>query len=399
MFFDPSKWRKPTNTELVHYLDFLNEESSTRKRGSIFGFRSQLSPLFCYKYFYARFGPPNGPQTFFKKTNDSDNLIHWDYIVVASTEYLWIQSVGREIHVFTSRGRVGPKQWARWVKALKADAKNHGSHMRKVAEKLEKWSLISSRFSRVAAAAAEHHEILMETIGTPIFAPPNRSSGRGIDNYTKATTSLRDRANKVYNSVLALDLMTPILVEAYINLIIFILVKPGIRGNKRRMEALVRSPIDVRVLDLPLKCDHFSADVDDQAPEFKAFKRIMDRRNDIIHANISDATDVVETVYFDGFTPLFPEPADGLFDMWRRKEEMYDVAGVLERYIQIHDFMIYLEELLVPKIRYEVAAIVEQSEIGFDRRRKRLGRLFPNHVAMMLIPLRFDDDYPGIWGS
>lgn len=316
-FLKPDAWRLPTVIDAQRYRERLEAQPGSQTKGSAFGFRKQISPLFLYKYLHARFGDPNGFMTFLKKPRDSDNLVHWDYLIFFDEDYLNIQSVSREIQVFTSRPNVRPRLWAEWVRVLKSDAPRYAGQMGEIAKRFEKWSLMSLRFARIADAAAEHHEILVDAGPPPTLDPPKRSSKRAIATYTSRLKRLGARANLLYNSTLALDLMTPILAEAFINLIIFILAKPEIRDHPRRMDSFLRQQIDLRVFDLHLKCDHFISQVDEASPTFRAFKKVMDRRNDIIHSNVNANKDTIETVFFDGYTPLFPQPADALFDMWR----------------------------------------------------------------------------------
>lgn len=50
--------------------------------------RNEIAPSDLYCYLHARFGPPNGPQDFFRK-DSSDNLVHWEWMLRAGTG--WIQ--------------------------------------------------------------------------------------------------------------------------------------------------------------------------------------------------------------------------------------------------------------------------------------------------------------------
>jgi len=48
-------------------------------------------------YLKARFGEPNGFQTFLRR-DSSDNWIHWDFNLKAAGEGIWIGGTYREVH-------------------------------------------------------------------------------------------------------------------------------------------------------------------------------------------------------------------------------------------------------------------------------------------------------------
>ncbi len=49
--------------------------------------------------------------------------------------------------------------------------------------------------------------------------------------------------------------MTPVLAEAFINLVIFIMRKDELKRNQRQYDEYIRQQIDTRVFDLHLKCN------------------------------------------------------------------------------------------------------------------------------------------------
>ena len=80
---DVEAWRLPTKDEMLATIDshierYKNKHTKSRPRNSILAVRQHLSPVDMYCYLKARFGTPNGFQTFLR-TDSSDNLIHWDF--------------------------------------------------------------------------------------------------------------------------------------------------------------------------------------------------------------------------------------------------------------------------------------------------------------------------------
>ncbi|MEX0284064.1 MAG: hypothetical protein AB3N23_05590 [Paracoccaceae bacterium] len=395
MIFEPEHWEKPSPREMLDFMDRL--KTPEKPTGSMLVFRKQLSPLTVYKYLVARFGQPYGFQTMAKKTNDSDNLFHWDYLLKAGDTWIHIQGGNRDVHVAVFGKPMSTKKWVKFARALKGDFGRCGREMAAVDATFEKWVIVSNRFALIADTCAGFHAVLTDEKDAPDFAPGKRRSEAGTKRYYKHIEKVGKRADRVFSASLSLDLITPVLAEAFINLIIFMSRKDELKRNPRQYDHYVRQPIDTRVFDLHLKCKHFTAGVDPNCDEYKDFKRVMDRRNHNLHGNIDPSKDAIETVYFDKFTPLYERGADPILELFKNKEAVFDVAGVLARYHDVHTFLRYVLGLLKEKPRAEIELIMEESTFGYDISRERVGRLFPSHEVMMVMPLKYDDELNIDW--
>jgi len=396
MIFEPEKWEKPEPGEMAAYFD-RPKATKGKPTGSILVFRKHLSPLDVYKYLVARFGPPYGFQTFVKKQGDSDNLIHWDYLIKAGSSMIWIQGGNRDVHVHVSGKIMSPKDWVQLAKALKGDFGRCGPEMTKVGATLQGWSIVSNRCAMIAAACAGFHEVLTDEADAPDFMPYKRTTRAGIKRYQRQIEKMGERANRVFSASLSLDLITPVLAEAFVNLVIFLTRKDELKQNPRQYEHYIRQPIDTRVFDLHLKCNHFTGGVDPESEDYKAFKRVMDRRNHNLHGNIDPAKDAIETVYFDNFTPLFQKGADPILELFRKKESVFDVPGVLRRYQDVHSFFHYVLGLIEEKPRAVIEMLMSDETFGYDASRNRAGRLFSEFEVMMILPHNYDDELKVDW--
>ena len=390
-FLSPETWRNPTTSELTSFLEDRTEHN--KPVGSIFGFEKILDPYFCYRYFYARFGPPNGMLTFLRKPNDSDNLYHWDWLIKAGDGDIYVVGAGRHVHVMTSLPRVGPKTWLAWGQNLKKSTGRHRVEIGRVSDLFEKWLVLPNRYARLADVAAVHYERLQSYAENLNNWPPKRSSERGLKAYQKFIQRKAAEIDETYSAALSLDLITPVLAEAYINLLIFICANEETRGSDRRMSSFIRQNVDLKVLDLHLRCRGFIEPVEEGSAEFKMFKRIMDRRNDIVHSNINPSRDAVETVYFDKFTPLFAEGVEELASYFKQEEKLIDVSGVMQRYVELHSFFIYIRDRMESSYRTAFELVLESATFGYDQKRNKTGVLFPNYVAAGMMPMRFGSDY------
>src|SRR3546814_15437523 len=78
-----------------------------------------ISPFDAYTYLHARFGAPNGLQTFLAR-NDSDNLFHWDYYLKAGDAILQFIGATEEVHVWFE-GRFSDADCLTFIANMRAD--------------------------------------------------------------------------------------------------------------------------------------------------------------------------------------------------------------------------------------------------------------------------------------
>ena len=108
---DVLSWRAYTKEEMRAYLEemlkSLKDETRNPASGSLLAVRRAFSPVDVYCYLKARFGEPNGFQTFLAK-DSSDNWIHWDYNLKVDGDDIHISGTYREIHFRPFRELVGP---------------------------------------------------------------------------------------------------------------------------------------------------------------------------------------------------------------------------------------------------------------------------------------------------
>ncbi len=206
LIFEPENWTAPDKAQMLDWVNrFKGNSSSDFGKGSLLVFREHLSPLDVYKYLAGRFGPPNGFQTFIKKQNDSDNLIHWDFIIMAGEHRIWFQGGNRDVHVGITGKEMRPTEWVKFARNLKSDFGRCGGEMATVGKQLQKWTIVSNRFSLIADVCAEHHEVLIKNQGIPDFKPPKRTTGRGIKRYVKKIEGIGERASQLFNSSICLS--------------------------------------------------------------------------------------------------------------------------------------------------------------------------------------------------
>ena len=285
--------------------------------------------------------------------------------------------MSREIHFIVS-AKLTDADWRDLILAIKADYQRMATEKSAVLKSLERWVIFPNRFVEIGGVCADLYANIVHNIGG--FQAWKRASG------TKQGYSvlkrLTQRAARLHRSCLELSLLTPVLAEAFINMLILILCKPEIRANRRHFESFIRSQIDTKLFDLAHKCRGFVRPINEHEEAFKNFKRVMDRRNHSIHGNCDPEQEQIELVYFEDKRPLFKEPGDNIGKRLESMERLYEPELVKSNYENTHAFLNDLINHLEPNLIAEIRIILEDHYSGYNIDRKTMGHLFPDHVIV-----------------
>lgn len=398
---DVPSWRKLTRPEHRDYLNNISSQSLKRSGGDILSVRQRLSTLDMYCYLRARFGVPNGFQNILR-SDDSDNLVHWDFILRARDTDIYIMATSREVQ-FVIYEPMSDDDWKNLILAIKADFARVGPEKKTVLDGLEKWTLFPNKYAAIAGLCADHHAVITDVLadGDP-FAFDGRAAVSASDPPEDAQAAkarvIPSPDAALYGACLQLALLTPIMAEAFINMVILALCRPEVRNDKRRYDAFIREQIDLKIGDLSLRCQGFAKPVDMKTDVAKAFKRVMDKRNNSIHGNIDPVREGIETVYFDGKRPLYPEGGDHIGKFKASLARHYRPLEVVADYEATHMMLLEIIEALEPDLHEQLWAILGDAYPGFDERRQKVGKLFPDrYVGGYLQGMRYDDDLDVAW--
>jgi hypothetical protein len=407
--FDITLWRALSKREIVDFLKTLYENAKeqqsgqrkkTRKKrnGSGLIIRTHLTPLDVYCYLKARFGEPNGVQNYLRR-DDTDNLIHWEYQLQVRGVNMNIMGSDRQLHFWVGE-ILTDEQWKKLILIIKGDYKRVGAEKSRVLRGLEKWVVFPNKYVQIANVCQELYGDICDNIeGFEIYRPTSILRRKDAKARSLVAEKLSKRAGKLYGDCIQLALLTPILAEAFINLLILVLCRPETRNNKAAFERFLRSHIHTRIFALSEHCIGFATALDENTAGFREFKRVMDRRNHAIHGNIDPIRERLETVYFHGKVPVFSETGDHLGRYFEAMERLYAPQRVIDDYISTHSFLIEIVRNLEPMAGFQLWEVLEDPYPGYDARRQRAGILFPNYVVSGYpMGLRYDDELEVEWG-
>lgn len=399
-YFDPTIWRPFTQKEMLDYLDSSKEGGEkkrpsnldqTDRRDNILVVQKMTSPLDVYTYLKSRFGVPNGMQTILK-IDDSDNLFHWDYYLMAGDRRLFFIGATQEVHIWTQDALLD-KEWIQLINALKADYARAGKAKSQVTGTLEKWHVFPNQFLSIAnqcGKAFDELQISIEAMSNTVAQPKLSQDPKAYEERSRSMGKLYD---VVASSCIELGILTPVMFEAFIGLIIALTIKSDIKENDRLYKAFIRSQLDVKLYELHLKCNGFARAIRTDNPYMQRYWDIVNRRNDIIHGNIDPVKDAIEIIYFDGKIPLFKSGGDRIEAFHKSLERMYKPDSIIADYVATHEFIYDIIDHMDEKHQNSVVILMRDTQPGYDEKRKRYGHLFPNEVVTFAFDnMRYDSD-------
>lgn len=175
--------------------------------------------------------------------------------------------------------------------------------------------------------------------------------------------------------------MLPVMAEAFVNFIMYVLMRPEIRGDNRLRENAFRQPIDVRVKSLSLNCLGFAKSIDYSDPACGRYHSLVNERNDLLHGNVVIDKLKFNEVYFQGKIPIFKEYRS----MWQRSVgvEIHAVGldHVFDELATVQTFIEYVLSCISDDLRPHVERLLTTRDLGLNESNGRIGVLFPGWLV------------------
>jgi hypothetical protein len=359
----------------------LKEKGSERKpHRALWNWTNEIFPIDLYCYLSAKFGRPNGPQNFFRK-NDSDNLIHWDWMLDHPTGSVNFLGTNFRTEIWVSGDfSLGDEDSHELAKIIKDDFKNHGREMSEARKLLEKWSEFVNPYQRLRRSV----EQMLGDIRALDLQPETQSLPDLMDGgeaFKENWTEALGRYSKGLGLCFGVRSMLPVMAEAYVNFLLFVLMRSELKTDDRLRENTLRQPIDVRVKSLHMTCIGFEKPIDYASSQCKAYHSLVNERNDLLHGNVVLEKLKFNEVYFDGTVPVFNEYRS----MWKRTVGVeIDAVGLhrLEKEVEVvQSFIEYLTSCLKPEIQKQIEFVAKKRELGWNSKTGRIGALFPENLV------------------
>ncbi|MFA6053328.1 MAG: hypothetical protein WC762_12120 [Methylobacter sp.] len=360
----------------------LLNDSREKGKAVTWAWRNELSPADLYSYLMARFGKPNGPQNFFRN-DDSDNLIHWDWMLDHPAGQLYVLGMNFRTEILiTGDLDVTDTDSAELATLIKSDFSAYGQKMAEVRKSLEKWVEFVNPYKRLRIAV---EKLLLDVRALDLQPETQKIPDiAAVDEFRENRwEEVLSRYSKGLGLCFGIRSMLPVMAEAYVNFLLFVLMRPELKADERLKENTIRQPIDVRVKTLHMTCFGFAKPIDYASPECKAYHTLVNERNDLLHGNVVLDKLTFNEVYFQGKVPVFKEYRS----MWERSVGVEIKAVGLHRLegevATVNAFIEYLTTCMTPAVKKQIDLMCEKRDLGWNSQNGRIGVLFPDHLVDM----------------
>jgi hypothetical protein len=197
-------------------------------------------------------------------------------------------------------------------------------------------------------------------------------------------TEIQKRYIRAFGISKSLQALTPVLAEAFLNLLLLLLMKKEIRENKRLKESAMRANIDIKVQSLSLNCNGFKQSVDWKSKSCVKYNKVVNNRNDLLHGNIVISKLKTGEIFFNGRVPVFKEYSNLWEQLFERRLEASGFNQLNQDLKAVRGFISYVLDCLDSNCKTMMMQFMERSELGRNFENGRFGILLPDHIADMV---------------
>jgi len=370
------------NLAFVHPKDIVDilQRNDRPKAGARWILKNEIRPVDLYCYLGARFGAPNGIQNFLRGDH-SENLVHWEWFLLYGHGHISLQGLNFRTEIWISGIDVTEADKAIFVELLRADFKQQGQAIGKVRKSLEHWIEFVNPYQRLRRAV----DALMSELSA-MGLDAKRDSLRDLaDEKDPGTVQATwkehaDRYSRAIGLCFGVRSMLPVMGEAFVNLLLYILMKPELRKDERLRDNAIRQQIDIRIRSLSHTCSGFRQAPDYSSEPCKRYHTLVNERNDLLHGNVVIDKLKFNELYFNGKVPLFIEYST----MWERSigvaHRSVGLEQVAEEVSAIDSLVEYLLSCLEDNVRERIRIISGKFTLGLSLDDGHLGILFSDEL-------------------
>lgn len=367
-----SDWRTPTVIERKERLKSF--ENNLEIKISMGEFAVNFSTFDFYSYLKTRFGYPNGFIMDLKNPKTSDNLIHWGFDLLDNEYYVRIFGMKSYVQIFyAGEASFSNKDWELFLSDLKNEFKRYKIETQPIKNSFEEWDLTFNPYNRI-----NHRTLMLEaTIKHIRSVMSSLKNHKDVEKGLKNSENFIPQFNEFCDACFFLNLLIPLKGEAFVNAIMFLLVRSEIKEDQNLYDRLIRMNIDIKIKLLHVHCFGFKKQPDWNHSAFKNFMKIYAKRNDSIHGNFLPNQHTYGTVYFDDMIPLSKKNELPLKSLFAKHLKGIEPDSMLNNLENVRKFQEFILECIDETIKSDLLHMLKQDELGWDKKRKRLGILFP----------------------
>jgi len=368
--------------EFVHPKDIIEllQRKGRPKLGARWVLKNEIRPVDLYCYLGARFGQPNGIQNFLRGDH-SENLVHWEWFLRCGEGHITIQGLNYRTEIWIGGIDVSEADKEALVQQLKKDFAAHGQAIGKVRKALEHWIEFVNPYKRLRRSVDQLvGELTALGLDASRDSLPDLADEKDPGSFQAKWKEHADKYSRAIGLCFGIRSMLPVMGEAFVNLLLYILMKPELKQDERLRENAIRQPIDIRIKSLAHNCKGFKQAPDYGSEPCKRYHSLVNERNDLLHGNVIIDKLRFNELYFYGRVPVFIEYST----MWERSFGVAHRSAGLEHVsgeLAVVDGLVeYLLSCLDDKIKDQIRRLTDTFILGLCLDDGHLGILFSEQL-------------------
>lgn len=331
-----------------------------------------------YCYLKARFGRPNG-MGMDQRVERLDSPYQWSWSLKGDGLVMWVQCQFSQVtvHLFTEVAP-GPEEWSNLFEIIRADMKAHGSKLQAVRRELDHWKLVVNPYRLLECQAERSAKLIRDRA----VSRPDLTKG-SVEECNEAYGNWLSSALDSSVESGLLRIIAPIMGEAFVNLVLYVLAHDDVRHDARNFNALLADPIDVRVRRLYRTCHGFRVPIDTEGEAFKKFHSLMNRRNTLLHGNVAPDDLAFDDMWVDreGWIPLFKDERSLLERLIAGISQRADSGQALEDLAAVREFVDYVRSHLNADECAAVGRVAMSTILGWHKESRWLTTVFDDRMT------------------
>ncbi len=366
----------------VSLVDFFEQMRSDNRPNfdTHWTLTNELRPVDLYCYLHARFGPPNGFQNLLR-ADHSENLIHWEWALCSQGRILLIQGQNFRTDIWLSGDELHSDERDVLIAVIKDTFTSYSLAMGKIRKELEHWVEFVNPYQRIRRSIESLiNEIDTLDIGADIKEKKDFCEHESSEAWAEDWRRISNKFSRATGLCFGIRSMLPVMAESFVNLLVYMLMKPALKNDNRLRENYIRQPIDVRIKLLSNNCIGFKSDIDYSDEACKRYHSLVNERNDLLHGNVSVDKLKFNEIYFSGRIPVFKSYST----MWERAfgvaQESVGLDLIKQDLATVENLIKYIISCLEDVRQEKIKFIIAQHELGICSADNRLGVLFSGNL-------------------
>ena len=217
-----------------------------------------------------------------------------------------IQGHNFSTEIWLSGKEQPPEAQETLISALKETFATYGSKMGKVRNAMEHWIEFVNPYQRIRRSIESlAKELEALGVGDELKDKKNLRDYENPQAWSEDWKRQASKFSRATGLCFGIRSMLPVMAEAFVNLLLYMLMKPALKKDDRLRENLIRQPIDVRIKSLSHNCRGFKNDIDYSDEACRRYHSLVNERNDLLHGNVVVDKLKFNEIYFNGRVPVF----------------------------------------------------------------------------------------------